>query len=194
MSLVRIFSGDAWKGTKNYLKTQRSYEIIRTILFFSISGALFAAGWISTGSRLNLLTIVAVLGILPASKALVSVIMFCRYQSLSEDSAKQIEAHVQGLTCLYDMVFTGRDKNFPVGHMTIKGNTVCGYTEASKFDEQAFYQHLDQLLKVDSFKNVNVKIFTDLKKYTDRLVQMQELSCDETNTKGIADTLKSVSL
>ena len=194
MSLVRIFSGDGWKGTKNYLKTQRVYEIIRTILFFSISGALFAAGWISTGSRLNLLTIVAVLGILPASKALVSVIMFCRYQSLSETNAEKIEAHVQGLTCLYDMVFTGREKNYFVGHLTIKGNTVCGFTEQSKFDEQAFYQHLDQLIKVDSFKNVNVKVFTDLKKYIDRLDQMQALACDETNTKGIADTLKSVSL
>lgn len=194
MSLVRIFSSDGWKGTKNYLKTQRIYEIIRTILFFSISGALFAAGWISTGSRMNLLTVVAVLGILPASKALVSVIMFCRYQSLSEDASKKIESHASELTCLYDMVFTGREKNFPVGHMTIKGNTVCGYTEQAKFEEQAFYQHLDQLLKVDSFKNVNVKVFTDLKKYVDRLDQMQQLSCDETNTKGIADTLKSVSL
>ncbi|MBR3509505.1 MAG: hypothetical protein IKO03_12160 [Lachnospiraceae bacterium] len=194
MSLIRIFSGDGWKGTKNYLKTQRVYEILRTILFFSISGALFAAGWISTGSRLNLLTVVAVLGILPASKAAVSAIMFCRYKSLSEACASKIEAHVQGLTCLYDMVFTGREKNFPVGHLTIKGNTVCGYTESPKFDEQAFYHHLDQLLKIDSFKNVNVKIFTDLQKYIDRLDQMQELSCDETNTKGISDTLRSVSL
>ena len=138
MSLIRIFSGDGWKGTKNYLKTQRVYEILRTILFFSISGALFAAGWISTGSRLNLLTVVAVLGILPASKAAVSAIMFCRYKSLSAACASKIEAHVQGLTCLYDMVFTGREKNFPVGHLTIKGNTVCGYTNLQNLMNRLF--------------------------------------------------------
>ncbi len=194
MKWMRLLSGEAYKGTRNYLNTQRVYEILRTILFFAISLALFIAGWFGTGSRLNLLTIVAILGILPASKAMVSAIMFCRYKSLSIDKAEEIAKHENGLTVLYDMVFTGNEKNFPVGHLTIKGNTVCGYTEKTDFDEQKCYQHLDKLLKADSHKSVNLKVFTDLKKYIDRMDQMAELACDESSTKGIADTLKSVSL
>ena len=194
MSIVRVFSGEAWKGTKNYLNTQRKYEIIRTILFFAVSGAIFAMGWITTGSRMNLLTVVAVLGMLPASKSLVSVIMFCRYSSLSKDAAEKIEAHVGELTNLFDRVFTGGSQDFNVGHLTIKGNSVCGYSEDPKFDEKKFYEHVDKFLKADSYKSVKVKVFLDLKKYVDRLDQMQELACDESNTKGIADTLKSVSL
>ena len=194
MKFIRIFSGESYKGTKNYLHTQRKYEIVRTLLFFSISGAIFTMGLISTGTRLNLLTVVAVLGMLPASKSLVSVIMFSRYSSLSSDAADLIEKHSGSLTALFDMVFTGDNGNFPVGHLTIKGNSVCGYSEDPKFDEKKFYEHIDTFLKADSYKNVKVKIFTDLKKYVDRLDQMQELSCDGSNTEGIANTLKSVSL
>ena len=193
-TFLRLFSGDAFKGTKNYLKTQRTFEILRMLLFFALSGALFLTGYLTTGTKMNLLTIVAVLGVLPASKAAVSVIMFCRYKTLSEDAASKIEAHTEGMTCLYDLVFTANEKNFPVGHLTIKGNTVCGYSEQKDFDEPAFDKHIDKLLKTDNHKNVNIKIFTDLSKYVARLDQMQALSCDEASTQGIADTLKSVSL
>ena len=64
MQLKRIFSTDSVKGTKNYLNTQKKYEIIRTVIYFAISLSLFAAGYIQTGRRGNLLGIVAVLGCL----------------------------------------------------------------------------------------------------------------------------------
>ena len=194
MNLTRIFSGSAWKGTKRYVKTQRIYEILRTLLLFSVSAALFLGGLFSTGTRLNLLTVVAVLGILPASKSMVSAIMFCLHSGLSDESASKIEAHEGTLHCLYDLVFTSNEKSYDVGHLAIKGNTVCGFSEKKDFQEQKFYKHLDERLKADNYKNVNVKIFTDLGKYLDRLDQMQSLSCDESNTAGISETLKNISL
>ena len=53
-------------------------EILKTILYFGLSGAVFAAGYFTTGTKTNLLTIVAVLGCLPASKSMVSMIMYLR--------------------------------------------------------------------------------------------------------------------
>ena len=193
-NLLRIFSGDAYKGTKNYLNSQRLYEILRTVLFFSLSGAIFLLGYLTTGTKTNLLTIVAVLGMLPASKSLVSVIMFCRYKSLSEENAKRIEEHAEGLSCLYDRVFTSDKKNFSVGHVTVKGTTICGFTEDAAFDEQAFQKHVDEIMKAEKRGSVVFKVFTDLGKYVDRLDQMGKLSCDESSTEAIMETLKSVSL
>lgn len=194
MQFKRFFSGASYKGTQNYINTQKKYEIIRTIVYFGISLGLFAAGWITTGDRLNLLTVVAVLGCLPASKSAVQMIMYLRFQSLSESAAKEIEQHSEGLSTLYDMIFTSYEKNFNIGHITIKGNTIVGYTEDAKFDEKAFYAHIDKTLKIDNIKNASVKIFSDLKKYTDRLEQMQELDTDEALTDSIINTLKSVVL
>ncbi len=194
MQLLRMFSKEKYKGTRNYLNSQKKYEILRTCLYFAISGALFAAGWITTGSRENLLTIVAVLGCLPACKSTVDMIMFLRYHSCREPAAGEIAGHSEGIQGLYDLVFTSQDKNYQVAHIAVKGNTLCGYTEDGKFDEQAFYRHLAGILKADGFKEASVKIFTDLNKYTARLDQLRQLEADEKNTAGILNTLKSVTL
>lgn len=194
MKIRRLFLGEEFRGTKDYMKTQTKYEIARTVLYFAISITLFVAGYITTKSRLNLLTVVAVLGCLPACKSLVDMIMFLRAKGCGKENATEIEAHSEGLTCLYDMFFTAYDKNYSVAHITVKGNTICGFTEDDKFDEQAFYKHIDGILKTDHFKNTSVKIFKDIKKYTERLEQLKTVETDESNTEGIVQTLKSVVL
>lgn len=110
MQFKRMFTTDAYRGTRGYLRTQKIYEILRTVLYFAISLSLFIAGWVSTGSRENLLTIVAVLGCLPACKSLVEMFMFLRYRGCDEQVAAKIAAHTEGLTTLYDMVFTSYER------------------------------------------------------------------------------------
>lgn len=194
MQIRRIFSSSEYKGTRNYLDTQKKYEIIRTVLYFGISLSLFVAGMIMVKSRLNLLTLVAILGCLPASKSAVNMIMFLRFHSLNNDAADQISLSCGKLSGLYDLVFTSYDKNYQVGHLTVKGNTLCGYTENPAFDEKGFSGHIESLLKAEQLRDINVKIFTDLNKYQKRLKQLQEADVDETNTDKILAALKSVSL
>ena len=194
MKLSRLFLKDDYVGEKNYIKTQTKYEIARTILYFGISLSLFIAGWITTGERTNLLTIVVILGCLPASKSMVDMIMFLRFKGCSQASVQTIKAHTEGLCGLYDMVFTSYDRNYNIAHITVKGNTICGFTEDAKFAEQEFYKHITDILKVDHFKETSVKIFSDVNKYTERLEQLKDLDTDMKNTEGILNTLKSVSL
>lgn len=194
MQFKRMFSTDAYKGTSGYLRTQKNYEILRTVLYFAISLSLFIDGWVTTGSRENLLTIVAVLGCLPACKSLVEMFMFLRYKGCNEQDAAQIAAHTDGLTGLYDMVFTSYEKNYVIHHMTICGNTLCGYTSDPKFAEQAFYKHIQNILKKDNYREVTVKIFHDLDKYLKRCEQLKDLPAQPELTGGICQTLKSVSL
>lgn len=194
MQLSRMFSTEKYKGAKGYLNSQKKYEVMRTVLYFGISLCLFIAGWVTTKTRLNLLTIVAVLGCLPASKSLVGMIMFMRFHSCPEAVSEKIESHVGELYGMYDLVFTSYDKNYQVDHVVVKGNTVCGFAGSEKFDEQGFYKHIDGILKADSYKDVSVKVFGDIRKYVDRLEQMKELDANEESTEGIARTLRSVAL
>ena len=48
MQFKRMFTTDAYRGTRGYLRTQKIYEILRTVLYFAISLSLFIAGWVST--------------------------------------------------------------------------------------------------------------------------------------------------
>ena len=57
------------KGNAGYLNYKRKIEIIRTLAYFGIVIAMLLLGYFQTGTKLNLLT-VAIVGCLPASKAL----------------------------------------------------------------------------------------------------------------------------
>lgn len=193
--ILRIFSNTHVKGTRNYINSQKKYELIRTFIFFFIPLSLFIAGYVTTKTKMNLLTIVAVVGLLPACKSLVGVIMFLKHRSLSEEFAAKIDATQHELPQLYDMVFTTYDKTHVVNHMVIAGNTVCGFSEDKNFKEKEFNAHIQNVLKTDGFKNVSVKIFTDINKYTERLEQLKDLEINEgVNILGIMDTFRSVVL
>lgn len=195
MQLKRVFSLAEARGTKNYIDSQKKYEIARTLLYFAISVSLFVAGFIQTGQRANILSIVAILGCLPASKSAVSAVMFLRFKSCSAQAAEEIERHSEGLECLYDMVFTSYKKNYCVSHLAVCGNTVCGYAEYDpQFDENAFYEHIGNILNMDGHKDVTVKIFKNLQRYTDRLEQMKSLDTEPARSQAIIGTLKSVAL
>ena len=56
------------KGKPGYLKAQRDKLLIQTLIEFGIVIALLVIGYVQTGTKLNLLTLVAILGCLPASK------------------------------------------------------------------------------------------------------------------------------
>ncbi len=194
MELKRLFTTETVKGTKHYLDTQKKYEWIRTVIYFAISLSLFAAGILTVGTRNNLLTIVAVLGCLPASKSLVEAVIYSRYGSLKKEAEAIIEANSQGLYCLYDLVFTSREKTYPVPHLTICGNTVAGYMPDPRLSEADCVKHLESCLKIDNFKDVSIKLFQDAGKYADRLKQLQALDQDREYSERLGSTFKSISL
>lgn len=49
------------KGKPGYLNYKRKVEILRTVIYFAIVLAIFALGYWQTHTRLNLLTVVAIL-------------------------------------------------------------------------------------------------------------------------------------
>ena len=192
--LLRMFGASKYKGTRNYISSQKKFEILRTVIYFALPLGLFAIGYITTGERANLLTVVAVVGCLPACKSLVSAIMYLRYKSCSQTAAEQIEVHIGSLQGLYDMIFTSYKQNFSVSHLVVHGNSICGYSEDADFQEKEFLIHIEDILKLEGHKNYSVKIFTDLQKYTNRLDQLKELEAENKYVSAVLETLKSVSL
>lgn len=170
----------AVKGNFGYLKAKRIQVLLRTVLFFVIPLMLFVAGYITTGTRKNLLTIVAVLGCLPACKSLVSLIMYFRSTGCSLSVKEAVEKQEGALIGMYDMYFTSYKQNFAISHMVVEGKNVCGYTETPSCDTKACEEHLNTMLKQGGYKDMTIKIFTDMGKYSQRLKQLNELTCERT--------------
>ena len=62
------------KGQPGYIKWRKEKYLIGTIAEFAAVIALVVLGYVQTKTKLNLLTVVAVVGCLPASKMLVEFI------------------------------------------------------------------------------------------------------------------------
>ncbi len=176
------------KGEKGYLAYQKKAVVLRTALLFALSLAVFGIGLVSTGHKENLLTIVAVLGCLPASRSAVNMVMLLRYHGISEEDAAQIALHTKNLDSLYDLVFTSYEKNYEIHHMAYRADCLIGYTKNADCDAQKCAGHLRGLCAQNRLQKVDIKIFKDLSKYINRLEQLQSMQEDavskEQDTEG----------
>ena len=190
----RMFAAESFKGHQNYINTQKRYEIIKTVLFFAISASLFIAGYIATGTRKNLLSIVAILGCLPACKSAVNMIMYLRFKSAPSDIVKRIQESVGSLYELYDNVFTTYEKTYVVYHMVFRQNNLCGLAKEGT-DISKLTAHIDEKLKVGGHKGITVKLFDKEDKYIERLNSLNQLEPDNDNRpEEVFNTVKAICL
>ena len=183
------------KGTYGYIENHKAYAAIRTLVYFLLCVGLYVMGYVTTGSNKNLLTVVAILGCLPACKSLVNLIMFLKAKGCSQEMMQRVRKYDVDLTTFYDLYFTTYQKNFAISHMVLKGNVLCGISESSKCDVNEAEKHLEQMLAQEGIKNVTVKIFSNADKYIDRLSQIKSLETEEhKNRDGIINLLYSISL
>jgi len=190
------------KGEFGYISYQRKWTILRTVIYFAICMSIFAAGYITTGSRKNLLTIVAVLGCLPACKSAVNVVMFFRAKGCTDTLHEAIEATTNITTAagsklagLYDLYMTTYKTNYAISHLAIAEKTIVGIVENKDINVNAIETHIQDHLKQDGHKDMTVKIFTDVSKYTDRLNQLARLELEPLKVQdSILEMLLSISL
>lgn len=171
------------KGEFGYPPYERKIVIIRTAVYFLISLAVFFLGYLSTGQKENLLTIVAVLGLLPSSKSLVSVIMYIKIPKFSEQVYREIAAKAGDVPVLYSMYLTSYKLNFPVNCFAMRGGSLIGYTEFKNCDVSACEEHIQGIFKQNGIKNMTIKIFTEQPRFMDRLNQLQELEPGKRETE-----------
>ncbi len=164
------------KGDAGYIRAKKKRALLKTILEFGIVIALLILGITQTGDRLNLLTLVAVLGCLPASKAMVELIMILPHQSTELQKVQEIAEKAEHLSVIYDMVFTSEKKIMPVKCMVLSDNTVCGYVADTKVDVSTIGQHIKQYLSANQFSKVTVKLFEDYAAFLARTEEMNHLS------------------
>lgn len=183
------------KGSYGYLQNRKLYTVLRTLLYFSISSGLYCGGYVITGSSKNLLTIVAVLGCLPACKSLINFILFFWAKGCSESLRDALCVFDEKLLVFYDLYFTSYQKNYAISHMALKGGILCGITEDPACDAKEAQKHLEQMLTQEGIRNVTVNIFSQADTYIDRLSRLVEMDVEEHKEReGIVGLLYSISI
>jgi len=167
------------KGKPGYLNYKKKVEIIRTIVYFAIVLAILALGIWQTGTRLNLLTVVAILGCLPASKSLVGVIARFPYPSIDPDKAKEIAKLSRHLTVCYDTVITSREKIMPADCFVISGHNIYGYTHYEKVNPEELAKHIRTILNDNQYTGMTIKVLNQYAPFLARVEGLDNIAAVE---------------
>lgn len=167
------------KGQPGYVKARKQKYLLGAVVEFAVVIAIFVTGYIQTGSRLNLLTVVAVVGCLPAAKMLVEFITMAPYQSVEEAKYRELEEKAPLILKAYDMIITSSQKVMPLDAVAVSGHVVCGYAGNPKTDEAALEKHIKEILKNNHYDKMTVKIFHDYTAFLSRAEGMNNIAAVE---------------
>lgn len=169
------------KGRPGYIKGRKIQMFIKMLLEFGIVAALLILGYLQTGTRKNLLTIVAVVGCLPASKAAVGWITLLPYKSIAKEKAREVCEKAELLTQVYDMVLTSHEKMMPVDCAVISGRTLYGYSSNEKLDLTDTADYIKKMYAKNGEEKVAVKLFHDYKQFLARAEGLNNMAAVEKN-------------
>lgn len=166
----------AERGKPGYINSLKKKYLIISFVEFAVVAAIFALGYFQTGSRLNLLTVVAILGCLPASKNLVEFIVVAPHKGIEIAKYNEIEKKAPQIIKVYDLIVAGLSKLMQLDVVVISGGTVCGYTSSEKTDEEKLADYLKKLFSAGGYDKITVKIFHDYKAFLARAEGMNSIA------------------
>lgn len=183
----------AERGKPGYINSLKKKYLIISLVEFIIVAAVFALGYFQTGSRLNLFTVVAILGCLPACKNLVEFIVVVPHKGIEITKYEEIEEKAPEIIKVYDLVVAGQAKLMQLDVVAISGSTVCGYSSSEKTDEAKLSEYLKKLFEAGGYSKITVKIFHDYKSFLARAEGMNNIaSVDKQSVKKRERKLRSL--
>lgn len=157
------------KGTNGYIDNKKLRQSLYVLFILAVAIGLFVIGYVSTGSSQNLLTVVAVLAVLPGAKALIHLFLFIphrtfdaqRFQNLAELAGE--EAHVYS-----DLVFTSSQHVMHLDFLCIYGQECIGYVEKESRTTKYIADYFTESMKKRGI-SVHMHVFTTQKDVEKRL-------------------------
>ena len=156
------------KGDYGYIRWEKKRRLLVTLGLFALPLAAFVGGVLVTGTRQNLITVVALVGCLPACRSLVGLIVMGMQKPMTEDSYRAIREHQGDLVMAYELVLTTYEKNVFLDAFAVCGNKVVGYSSRLDSSPEFMEQHVRKILKQNGYKT-EVKILKDRKTFLERL-------------------------
>lgn len=181
------------KGEFNYINNKRKRIIILTLFYFLIAIGIIIIGYVTTGTKKNLLTVVGILGCLPACKSAVNMIMFILAKGCSFDAYKALNEKVSFKDVIYDLYFTSYDKNYSLAALVVNNKRILAYTEDEKMDIDKCIDHLQMMLKNAGHTNVTINVQKKLDVFINMLNNINDdIEVNIDNKKKDEDILLSL--
>ncbi len=189
------------KGSFGYLKKQAVKQGLFALGMLAVCASIFLTGFFWLKQYATVLTVIAVLGMLPVAKFIVSMILFMKAEKFScSDVLYNTIMDIAGdkkndLLAGFDFYLTSYDKNFPLSAACVAKGSLIAYTPWEKCDCNKCREHFEEYMKKNGISGINIKIFSEEKKYLARFSQLCEESVEiSENEKAMYRLLLNLSL
>ncbi len=164
----------ATKGHYGYIKYEKKKRILITLVLFMIPLLLYVSAYLYTKTTSNLLTVVAIVGCLPACKSMVGLIMMLMQKPATQDCYREAEKARGNLVGGYELVITAYEHTSPVNAAIVCGNQIVCYTPDEKTDPAYLEKHISKIMSANGFTSVQVKVMKDFRQYLQRVSTIRD--------------------
>ena len=161
------------KGEYGYIRSEKLRRLLITGALFAIPIVILLTGMYINGTKKSILTVVAMVGCLPACKSAVGMIVMMLRRPMPSSLYDTIRPHEGSLTMCYDMYLTSYDKSCMLDACAICGNTIVGFCSDERTDTKFLETHITKTLRADG-QTASVRILQDVGLFTERMDSMNE--------------------
>ena len=166
------------KGNVGYTSSHRKMQILKFLLYVCAALCVFLIGVLTTKTTENLLSVVAIVGVLPCTKELIGVVMSFRRKPMDKKLYEEISAKAGNLEQLYELLFTTSETSYGVEAVVIEGRDVICYTVDPKCDIKKLENHLYKMFIAIDYKEY-VMVFREFKKFLVRVGDLNRRNKEE---------------
>lgn len=180
-------------GYRNSFKRRQLFKI--AILAIFILAQLGARYFTGNQAFKNVLTVMAVITVLPTANLAAPLVAIWRYKTPAEEFHKKYVPCEQNYHILYDLILTTKDYVMPMDVIAVHPTGIYAYCINSKVDGPKAEKALNDTLKSQNLKP-NLKLTKELNTFDKRIKSLKpalEYEADE-NMDFAMDVLKSMSM
>lgn len=161
------------KGDFGYLPYRKKFNLLLTAAAFIVVFAVLFSGILIFDSRVNYMTVLAVVLVLPAAKIAVSYFILLPHQPCSPKLYEDTQKRAKKITAKYDLVVSNSKNPVGVCAAVITDRVVAAYTVNKKADRKLFETSVKEFLKNDRL-GVSVTLYTEEKQFLNRVNSLSD--------------------
>lgn len=161
----------------------------------AIIAQLLARNFTDSQAARNVLTVMAILSVLPTANVASPFLASVRYKTPAEEFYRRVQPFESKGLILYDLIVTTKEQILPFDAVMVHPMGVIAYCPAEKIDAKKAEKTLNDSFRAQKL-DPNVKIMKDEKAFFSRLSGLKPMSEyeDDGSAEYAARTLKSMSM
>lgn len=180
-------------GYRNDFKRRQLFKIGILVVFIL---AQLGARYLTDSQALkNVLTVMAIVTVLPAANLASPLVAILSYQTSSEEFHKTYEVYEEKFPILYDLVLTTKEYVMPMDVIAVHPTGIYAYCINKKVDTKDAERSINEIL-ISQRLDPNIKITKELATFDKRIRSLKPASEyeDDGSVDYAIQTLKSLSM